>query len=581
MFQIVVSEKGGKKQRLEFDEETVTIGRVQGNHVVLPRGNVSKRHARIELREGKLFIVDLGSTNGTYVNGRRLTGPTRIVPGDKIYVGEFIVGVEEGSAPAPASEAVAPPPARLAEPKRPGSPRPPRVAAPPPRASRPTVPRPSEPKEQTTEQPLPDPGDEPPTAAHPRPTSEDFPLADPRVKVVPPRRAARPAASADLSGVYGQLIREVAEQVKRVDPGSVPATFDEGTAARIRLVLQDLVSDRAASGKLPSGVDPGAVLAGAFRAVVDLGPAGEWLDDPSVSEIRILRHDAARLLSGGAWSDAGEGWPSSEALAEILRCLGAGLATREEDGSPGLHRYRLEDGTLVLADMSPASPTGPSAVVFKNLALEVGAASPGFLESGSQCRELVAETIGARGRIAVVGPSLPYRLAIFTEVVRLLPPGELVVGVQDVPLVGFGGGQRIGIAGYGLGSRQGAESRVGVAALLERAVDRNPEWFAVCGTAMRDIAPLLAACAGREGVVAEMPLAGGGDLDRELMAALAAGGAPVERALAGELLTAAFDLILVASRGPRGAPEVARVLRGTGGGKTGGFEPEALRGPPA
>jgi hypothetical protein len=436
-------------------------------------------------------------------------------------------------------------------------------------------------RDATTEQPLPDLEDEPPTSTHARSTAEDFPLADPRVKVVPPRRTQQPAAEGELAAVVGQLVREVAEQVKRVDPGKGPAEFDEGTAARIRLALQDLVPEWAARGRLPAGADPGTVIAAAFRAVVDLGPAGRWLEDPSVSEIRILRHDAVRLLSGGGWSGGKEEWPAPEALAETLRCLGAGLATREDDGAPGLHRYRLEDGTLVLADLSPASPTGPSAVIFKHLSLEVGSPSRGFLARDTRYRDLVAEAVSARGRIVVVGPSLPPRLAIFTDIVRLLPPDELVVGVQDVPLVGFAGGQRIGIAGYGIGSRQATSGACGVGGLLERAIDRNPDWFAVCGTAWRDIAPVLAACAGREGAVAELPLAGGRNLDQELAAALAAGGVPVDRALAGELLAAAFDLILVASRGKDGAPEVARILRCGGVGRAGVFEPEVLHGRPA
>ena len=47
MFSITVTEKGGEQRRLDFDKPEITIGRVQGNDVILPKGNVSKRHARI------------------------------------------------------------------------------------------------------------------------------------------------------------------------------------------------------------------------------------------------------------------------------------------------------------------------------------------------------------------------------------------------------------------------------------------------------------------------------------------------------------------------------------------------------
>src|SRR5512144_2048861 len=75
MFTIIIQEKGGEQRRMVFNKPEVTIGRVQGNDIVLPKGNVSKRHARIVLKDGKFIIVDLKSTNGTYVNGRKITSP--------------------------------------------------------------------------------------------------------------------------------------------------------------------------------------------------------------------------------------------------------------------------------------------------------------------------------------------------------------------------------------------------------------------------------------------------------------------------------------------------------------------------
>src|SRR5688572_21752770 len=105
MFSITVTEKGGEQRRLDFDKPEITIGRVQGNDVILPKGNVSKRHARIVLKDGKYIIVDLKSTNGTYVNGRKITSPLVIKETDKIYIGDYIMGVDENGA----GEASAPP----------------------------------------------------------------------------------------------------------------------------------------------------------------------------------------------------------------------------------------------------------------------------------------------------------------------------------------------------------------------------------------------------------------------------------------------------------------------------------------
>ena len=116
MFTIHIQEKGGEQRRMVFNKPEVTIGRVQGNDIVLPKGNVSKRHARIVLKDGKFIIVDLKSTNGTYVNGRKITSPLVVKETDKIYIGDFILGVEEtgaGAGRAPARDDAGPHPAPL------------------------------------------------------------------------------------------------------------------------------------------------------------------------------------------------------------------------------------------------------------------------------------------------------------------------------------------------------------------------------------------------------------------------------------------------------------------------------------
>ena len=113
MFSVSITEKGGNQRTMDFSKPEVHIGRVQGNDIILPKGNVSKRHARIVLKEGRLIIVDLKSTNGTYVNGRKITSPLVVKSGDKIYIGDFILGVEGGADEAAAGQrAAAPPPAR-------------------------------------------------------------------------------------------------------------------------------------------------------------------------------------------------------------------------------------------------------------------------------------------------------------------------------------------------------------------------------------------------------------------------------------------------------------------------------------
>ena len=171
MFTIHIQEKGGEQRRMVFNKPEVTIGRVQGNDIVLPKGNVSKRHARIVLKDGKFIIVDLKSTNGTYVNGRKITSPLVVKDSDKIYIGDFIVGVDEAALSSdaePVSESTAPPPDRA-------------VATPDARPPRPTEAQPMPPSSV----PMAAGGDD-----------RAMPPAAPAARVVPPR----PALSATRDG---------------------------------------------------------------------------------------------------------------------------------------------------------------------------------------------------------------------------------------------------------------------------------------------------------------------------------------------------------------------------------------------
>lgn len=74
---------------LEGDQ--LTVGRDATNGVAINDAEVSRRHARLNFQGGKYVIEDLGSTNGTFVNGQRLTGPHVLKPGDVVAFGEQIV----------------------------------------------------------------------------------------------------------------------------------------------------------------------------------------------------------------------------------------------------------------------------------------------------------------------------------------------------------------------------------------------------------------------------------------------------------------------------------------------------------
>jgi predicted component of type VI protein secretion system len=72
-----------------LDSSALTLGRGAQNDVQLQRDEyASSKHARIEPRRDGVWVEDVGSTNGTYLNGTRLTRPRRLTPGDIVRIGE-------------------------------------------------------------------------------------------------------------------------------------------------------------------------------------------------------------------------------------------------------------------------------------------------------------------------------------------------------------------------------------------------------------------------------------------------------------------------------------------------------------
>jgi pSer/pThr/pTyr-binding forkhead associated (FHA) protein len=95
---LVVRRSPSLEDGAEFplDSAPVTVGRGGQNDLVLSGDEfASARHARIEPRGDGVWVQDLDSTNGTYVNGSRVAGAQRLDPGDVLRAGETDLVVEE------------------------------------------------------------------------------------------------------------------------------------------------------------------------------------------------------------------------------------------------------------------------------------------------------------------------------------------------------------------------------------------------------------------------------------------------------------------------------------------------------
>lgn len=93
--ELVVHATSGAPWRLPLNGDEITLGRGEGASVSLGDPYTSDRHASLYREGGEWLVVDLGSTNGTFLNQVKVTGPTPIAAGDQLGLGRTVIEVRK------------------------------------------------------------------------------------------------------------------------------------------------------------------------------------------------------------------------------------------------------------------------------------------------------------------------------------------------------------------------------------------------------------------------------------------------------------------------------------------------------
>jgi len=289
MFAIIVHEKGGAERREIFDAAELSVGRVQGNELMLPKGNVSKRHARLLYRDGRFIVTDLNSTNGTYVNRRKITQATIVREGDRIYIGDFVLRIETSGAEGVSPDEFKTGPSAVA-----------RSTPSAPDASNVSV-RPDSEGAAFTQTPGPAFSS---TTNGSNPVSSDSPARlEPPVETTGTHTVGRTtqddrgeASPNSVLDVVRSLVDRVALRLRDVDLlAPVPPSLGE----RIDGLLQDVWTELSEGRDFPTSVAADRAIELARCELVEHGPLTELIADPTVSEVGITRFDRVLSVRGG------------------------------------------------------------------------------------------------------------------------------------------------------------------------------------------------------------------------------------------------------------------------------------------
>lgn len=89
--QLVVTEGALAGTRITLEGRPIMIGRADDSTLVLDDDYASTRHARLSLKGQDWYVEDLGSTNGTYLERAKVTGPTKVPLGSPIKIGKTVI----------------------------------------------------------------------------------------------------------------------------------------------------------------------------------------------------------------------------------------------------------------------------------------------------------------------------------------------------------------------------------------------------------------------------------------------------------------------------------------------------------
>lgn len=305
-------EAGGKAppQETRFDTDSVSIGRHATNSLVLPSADVSGKHAVITAKAGKLSITDLGSSNGTFVEDRKLGANTEtaFTSKDRIIIGKYLLRIELTDDKTPAKESGKP-----VETKAPA-------------------------KEKVEKE-----------------SKSKSPSAS----------LASASGSKRLNEEELRIKRSIHEQlISRLDlrrKDILQLSEQEMRNSAQRMIETILVEMR---WELPPGLEKDKLIKQILDEALALGPLEELLADESVTEIMVNSFDMIYAERKGKLGLSDYRFSSETAVLAAIERIIAPIGRRIDESSP-IVDARLKDGSRVNAVIRPLALRGPCITIRK------------------------------------------------------------------------------------------------------------------------------------------------------------------------------------------------------------------------
>ncbi len=397
----IVSAEGQRSNLEAVEGGLLVIGRADQSHIVLKHDDVSRKHCSVEITEDGVRIRDL-STNGTYVDGKRI-GPETILPwGRPMQVGPFRLRFRpHGDAAPPRSRAAA----GEIEPRE---------------SARPTAfPVP----------PLEIPGHKPPPPSDSLMATLKGGLAvrAPSVQVEggPPPSDLSDGERDRLKRWLRGLLLEALDL-----PSLRPEELqDKALGPRVLQLMDELLDEHAR--ELPKNLDRGRLRKELSDEILGLGPLEDLLSDPTVSEVMVVDRVTIFVERFGKLETTKARFSSEDALRSAIERIVTPLGRRIDESTPMVDA-RLKDGSRVNAIIPPLALRGPCLTIRKFSARKLGMQD--LIKYGSidqRMARFLTRAVIARRNILVSGGTGSGKTTLLNIMSSAIPENERIITIED------------------------------------------------------------------------------------------------------------------------------------------------------
>lgn len=552
VFAILISEKGGAERREAFDQPEIHIGRVQGNDLMLPKGNVSKRHAKLVFRDSRFIVTDLNSTNGTYVNRRRISQATIVRQGDRIYIGDFVIrieGGEEGSGLASSRASVAPIPLREPMMTSPDTTQ---------RSKGPAAPA------APIHYPQVPPAPRLPSAARAESAASREALASssPAPRIEPPSVVERlpvpreDSIDTETTAYRSAVAALVTKVVEHLEPGFLDREISDSVKSRVEKAVTDQLADLRKEDVIGAAIVDERLRRDALAELLELGAVGPLVEDESVAEIVVAGTSPIIVTRAGRRALVDPPFSSEASLRRLLSRLSQ-RGERSLGSEEGLIFRKLPNGFRLTALVGPRAPSGT--LVRLTRIQRVDSTLDDLVRAGVVSRAVATffrHCMAVRANILVCGPQDARPIAVAAALASASPDGHVIELFESDLIVS----SNVHVSHVDL-----SEAADGANALIEFA-GRVPEARVVVEslTGKTSASALEIVSSGFDGLVAVLPAASLRRGLARLPADLSAARPGIGVAAAKEWITGTFDVLIDVARLRDGRQRVVRVAEPIG-----------------